>query len=72
MAKRSRYEEKCGDQQTGGRVVNMLKASESSPGMTKTLWDEDLRSLFSLSSEEEAALNSFFLTLSGQERSVTE
>lgn len=57
----------------GGCVVSsMVKISEASQSMTKTMWDEDLRKLFSLSSEEEAALNSFFLTLSGQDRSVTE
>ena len=73
VAKRSRYGAKCGDKQMGGCVVSsMVKISEASQSMTKTMWDEDLRKLFSLSSEEEAALNSFFLTLSGQDRSVTE
>ncbi len=51
----------------------MVTISESKNQVAaKTLRDEDLRGMFSLSSEEEAALNSFFLTLSGQDRSVAE
>ncbi|WP_346353734.1 hypothetical protein [Azotosporobacter soli] len=48
------------------------ESAEVASSTAKKRADEDLRSLFSLSPEEEAALNSFFLTLAGQERSVTE
>lgn len=56
----------------GDREVMVLAYVQGLNDEVKGQWEEDLRKVFSLSSEEEAALNSFFLTLTGYEKRPAE
>ena len=50
----------------------MVYVGNAEESVLKNQWEEDLRKVFSLSAEEEAALDNFFLMLSGYERTTVE
>ncbi len=56
----------------GDREGFVLVQIQGAKDEVKAQWEDDLRKVFSLSPEEEAALNSFFLTLTGYEKRPAE